>query len=142
MTGKTFAPYTFKRVQANLDQYQTEWINMRSDVCEARLIRGTQSEELFDLRMNCLQQRIVELKALVKVFSKADFGVLQKAVAASASLTSIALCADEKALRAPYPPPQTAETRRVQQSQRERPGLPGPDGDQRVALVLEPAPYT
>ena len=82
---------------------------MRSDVCEARLIRGTQSEELFDLRMSCLRKRTQEVGSLVKVFSKADAGVVQKAIQASMSITSIATCADEEALRAPYPPPKTKD---------------------------------
>ena len=84
---------------------------MRGKVCEARIIRGTQSEELFDLRMSCLRERIGELGALAKVFTGADAGVVQKAVQASSSLTSINLCADEKALRASYPPPKTKEAK-------------------------------
>ena len=67
---------------------------MRSDVCEARLISGTQSEELFDLRMNCLRKRIRELGALARVLTRVDAGVVQKSVEASSSLANIAVCAD------------------------------------------------
>ena len=49
--------------------------------------------------------------ALSKVFGQADAEVVQKAVQASSSLNSISICADEKALRAPYPPPKTAEAK-------------------------------
>ena len=110
-TEKSFAQGTWERVEITFDRYLAEWVRMRSDVCEARLIRGTQSEELFDLRMSCLRKRILEFGSLVEVFSKADAGVVQKAIQASMSLTSIAICADEEALRAPYPPPKTAEAR-------------------------------
>ena len=84
---------------------------MRSDVCEARWIRGTQSEELFDLRMGCLRKRTRELKALTSVFSKADAKVVAKALQASTSLTSINVCAEEDSLRANFPPPKTAEAK-------------------------------
>ena len=59
--------------------------------------------------MSCLRQRVGELGALANVFAKADAGIVQKAIQASSSLTKIGICADEEALRAPYPPPKTAE---------------------------------
>ena len=84
---------------------------MRSEVCEARLIRGTQSEELFDLRMSCLRKRVRDLNALMKIFAEADSTVVQKAVQASESLTDLRTCADEEALLAPYPPPKSEENK-------------------------------
>ena len=66
---------------------------------------------LFDLRMVCLKSRKQELKALSSVFTKADSGVVEKAVKASSSLTGIAVCADEQSLRRPYPPPKTEEAK-------------------------------
>ena len=108
-TKKTFALETWQRLEAVIDHYLAAWTRMRSEVCEARLVRGTQSEELFDLRMNCLHKRTRELGALVKVFVSADASVVQKAVQASTSLTEIDMCADVKSLRAPYPPPKTEE---------------------------------
>lgn len=110
-TGKSYASGTWKRLQAIIDDYLAEWTRMRSDVCEARLVRSTQSEELFDLRMNCLHKRTRELGALVEIFTKADAAVVQKAIQASTSLTTIDLCADEKSLRAPYPPPKTEQAK-------------------------------
>ena len=44
-TEKSFALGTWERVEKTIDQYLAKWTRMRSDVCEARLIRGTQSEE-------------------------------------------------------------------------------------------------
>ena len=106
-TEKSFAQETWERVVRIFDKYQTEWMQMRSDVCEARLIQGTQSEELFDLRMGCLKARKRELKALINVFYRIDSKVIEKAVQASSSLTGIAICENEEALRASYPPPKT-----------------------------------
>ena len=119
-TEKSFAQETWERVVRIVDKYHTEWMQMRSDVCEARLIRGTQSEELFDLRMSCLRKLVGELGALANVFTKADAGIVQKAVQASSSITKIAICADEGALRAPYPPPKTTEIKAKVASIREK----------------------
>ena len=109
VTKKTYSLGTWERVERTIDHYLAEWTQMRSDVCEAKWVRGTESEDLFDLRMSCLRKRLGELGALVNVFTKADAGVMQKAVQASASLTGIKICADEKTLRAPYPLPKTKE---------------------------------
>ncbi len=110
-TEKSYAQGTWERVEQSFDKYLVDWMQMRGKVCEARIIRGTQSEELFDLRMSCLRERIGELGALAKVFIAVDARVLQKAVQASSSLTNINLCAEEKALRASYPPPKTKEAK-------------------------------
>lgn len=59
--------------------------------------------------MGCLQRRMGELGALVKVFTKAEPEVVQKAIQASTSLTGINTCADEKTFRSLYPPPKTIE---------------------------------
>ena len=61
--------------------------------------------------MGCLQKRVGELKALVEIFTRADAVVVQKAIQASTSLSSIGICADEEALRAPYPPPKSKEAK-------------------------------
>ena len=119
-TGKPYAQETWKRIEKAFDKYLTDWSLMRGKICEAKHIQGTESEELFDLRMTCLKDRKQELQALSKVFAIADSGVLKKAIQASLSLTGIDNCADEKALRAPYPPPKSIELKRRVDSIRER----------------------
>ena len=88
-----------------------KWSDHYTQACEATHVKGDQSDEVLDLRMGCLKKRLGEFGALAKIFTKADAGVVQKAVQASASLTGINTCADEKALRAPYPPPKTKEAK-------------------------------
>ncbi len=119
-THKSYAKGTWKRVEKCFDKYLNEWLQMRSDVCEARWVRGTQSDELFDLRMSCLQSRKRDLKALAKVFASADSKVVEKAIQASSSLDDVSMCADEKALRSPYPPPQTADAKAKVETIREK----------------------
>ena len=85
---------------------------MRSDVCEARHIRGTQSEELFDLRMSCLRKRDWRTRSPGKSICESRCTGRAKGRPGSSSLIGIAICADEKALRAPYLPPKNAEAKR------------------------------
>ena len=54
-TETSFAKGTWNRVVKIFDGYQADWMQMRSDVCEAKLIIGTQSEELFDLQNELLE---------------------------------------------------------------------------------------
>ena len=108
-TNKSFALDTWVRVEKTVDRYHHDWMQMRSDVCEAKWIRGTQSEEAFDLRMRCLRKRLIELGSLVKIFANADASVVEKSAQASATLTGIDVCQDEEALRSSYPPPKTPE---------------------------------
>ncbi|HEY6176196.1 MAG TPA: serine/threonine-protein kinase, partial [Kofleriaceae bacterium] len=46
------AAYT--RVARTLDGYADRWVDMHTSACEAARVRGEQSEELLDLRMQCL----------------------------------------------------------------------------------------
>src|SRR5581483_1434374 len=45
---------------------------MHQDACEATRVRGEQSEEVLDLRMACLSDRLRELQALTDVMLHAD----------------------------------------------------------------------
>jgi serine/threonine-protein kinase len=83
-----------------LDGYGRAWTDMHHDACEARL-RGEQSAEALDLRMQCLEGRRSELRALTQLLGAADREVAQHAVDASRALPSVALCADVKALMQP-----------------------------------------
>jgi tetratricopeptide (TPR) repeat protein len=104
-TGRPFAEDTFARTTRGLDQYAAAWKAMHTDACEATRVRGEQSDELLDLRMQCLGESREELGALVDVFARADGAVVERAVQATARLSSLARCADVPALRAPVRPP-------------------------------------
>ena len=53
-------------------------------------VHGEQSEQLMDLRINCLDQRLGDFKALIHVFARgADNKVLDQAVQAVANLPSL-----------------------------------------------------
>src|SRR5262249_42903455 len=84
--GKVYAADTFVRVRSALDDYARGWTQMYTDACEATNVRGEQSGEVLDLRMECLKQKRVELQAMTDLFASADGDVLSRAVNAASSL--------------------------------------------------------
>jgi tetratricopeptide (TPR) repeat protein len=88
-----------------LDRFAADWIAMSTAACEATRISGTQSEQLLDLRMECLDDRLKNARALSDVLASADAEAVSKAAEAVVSLPPLAACADAKALRdrAPLP---------------------------------------
>ena len=66
-TGKPYAADAFAAVTRALDGYRCAWVAMHTDACEATRVRGKQSAELLDLRMECLQRRLDDVRAMVDV---------------------------------------------------------------------------
>ncbi|MCU1278186.1 MAG: hypothetical protein JWM53_1732, partial [bacterium] len=71
-TGKPYAADAFAAVARALDGYGAEWVAMNVGACEATRVHGTQSGELLDLRMECLQRRLDDVRAQVELFAAAD----------------------------------------------------------------------
>ena len=104
-TQLPYAESVLHSVNQAFDEYADAWTKMRIDACEATNVRGEQSQELLDLRMTCLDDRLAEMKALGDVFTNADPKVVEHAVTAAEALPLLAPCADTVALRDPVPPP-------------------------------------
>jgi tetratricopeptide (TPR) repeat protein/tRNA A-37 threonylcarbamoyl transferase component Bud32 len=104
-TGKPYAEDAFHGVERALDAYASAWMKMHTDACEATRVRGEQSEELLDLRMECLGKRREDMGALVDLFTRADAQVAEKAIEAAHALGGLEGCADTAALKAPVRPP-------------------------------------
>ena len=104
-TGKPFAAAAWTTTRAALDKYAADWTAQRADACEAALIRGEQSAELYDLRMACLDGRLGELSARAALFVKADDGVVAHAGDLVSSLPPLAACADAHGLHDRARPP-------------------------------------
>src|SRR5205814_708666 len=81
------AAATFTRA---LDEYARTWTHMHQDACEATRLRGEQSEEVLDLRMACLSDRLKEISALAEVMKHADADAVQEASRAGQLLTPVA----------------------------------------------------
>ena len=110
-TGKSYAEGAFASVARTLDRFASDWAAMHTEACEATRLHRSQSEELLDLRMECLGERLQDAKAQVDLFSSADAALVLKAPTMAASLASLVQCADVAALRAPVRPPADPATR-------------------------------
>jgi tetratricopeptide (TPR) repeat protein/predicted Ser/Thr protein kinase len=119
-TGKSFAEDAFNRVSTTLDAYAQNWAKMRTSACQATRVRGEQSEELLDLRMECLDQRARELRALTELFASADAALVQRSIDAVQGLTSLDECANAATLKAPVRLPSDPAARAHVEALRER----------------------
>ncbi|MBK9753331.1 MAG: serine/threonine protein kinase [Nannocystis sp.] len=109
-TKVAYAADTWARVQPRLDTYAQEWLAMRTEACETHH-GARQSDQLFDLRSACLDQRRDSLNALVDILAAADASAVEKAVTAVAALPPIASCGDTEALTQSVPPPDDPKLR-------------------------------
>lgn len=110
-TAAAGADAAFARVAHTLDGYAGRWIAMHTSACESTRLRGEQSEELLDLRMQCLAERLDALRATVDVLAAADSTVVAKASSAVTALPPLDDCANLALLRAPVRPPADPTTR-------------------------------
>jgi tRNA A-37 threonylcarbamoyl transferase component Bud32 len=104
-TDVPYAADTWERLRPRLDAYAADWVAMRGEACETHRA-ARQSDQLFDLRTACLDQRKAGFAALIDVLTGADAGVVEKAVSAGATLSPVADCGDSEALTQAVPPPE------------------------------------
>ncbi|NOZ93501.1 MAG: serine/threonine protein kinase [Acidobacteria bacterium] len=118
-TGSPLAGGSWRRVEEALNRYASSWRDMRVEACRATHVRGEQSEELLDLRMACLDNRLQEMNTLIEHLGSPDEKIVVQAPRAVLDLSGLASCADTAALTAPVPPPREPAIRdEVRQLQR------------------------
>ena len=131
-----------RRWRARSIAYTAAWAWARTDACRATRVRGEQSEELLDLRMQGLDNRLGQLGSLIELLTHADRKTVDHAVEAAAQLAPLADCADAEELRRVVHPPRDPSTRaRVDALERRRQDLTALDatGNYPAALaVAEP----
>jgi tetratricopeptide (TPR) repeat protein len=112
-TRLPYAEMSWRFVDETLGRFVSDWVAMRTEACEATRVRGVQSEQLLDLRMECLDERLKDVRALADVLGSGDNKVVSNAPKAAAALPPVADCADTKALRekTPLPRDPTARSR-------------------------------
>jgi serine/threonine protein kinase len=99
------------RITPALDRYATRWKDASLAACRATRVDGTQSAELLDRRMLCLDRRRGELGALTAALGKADHDRVAAAVDEVGALGDLDQCADRERLLA-HAPPTDPELRR------------------------------
>ena len=110
-TGRPYAERTFTELAASLDRYAGDWIAMHTEACEATQVRGEQSQEVLDLRMDCLDHWRAQLAAEVGLLAGADPAIVLRVPQLTAALSTLRQCADVAGLRAPVRPPADPVTR-------------------------------
>ncbi|MGE0549769.1 MAG: protein kinase [Kofleriaceae bacterium] len=119
-TGVPYAADTWRAVETRLDAYTAAWAEMRTAACEATNVRGEQSPALLDLRMDCLDQRLVYTKSLVDQLARGGKDAVDAALDAAFTLPAIESCADTDLLTAVVPLPADPTTRTAVADLRER----------------------
>ena len=114
-----FADSAFAAVDRDLTDYGRRWADRRTRACEETRVRGTQSEELLDRRMVCLDERLGDVRALVAALERTDRAGMAHLDQAAGRLPALAACDDKKALleRAPLPD-QVGQRERIGQARR------------------------
>jgi tetratricopeptide (TPR) repeat protein len=119
-TGAPHAAALWDRTAAILDGYSKRWTAMYSEACEATHVRGDQSAEVLDLRMDCLNHNRESLRALTDLLATADTSLVGDAIDAANALPDVGRCADVAVLRAVVPPPRDPAVREQVESVRKR----------------------
>lgn len=111
---RPYAARTWRRVEAGLDEFAEDWVQMHTEACEATAIHGTQSSEVLDLRMACLHRARTALHSVTEVLGHADAEVLDRADRVMDSLPPLAPCSDVHALLGGVDPPLDDEVEAVE----------------------------
>jgi eukaryotic-like serine/threonine-protein kinase len=109
-SDKSYAATALSTIERVFDDYTKTWVKTHVDACEATNVRREQSQEMLDLRMTCLSDRLLQLKTLSDLYATADAGIVEQAAQSAQSIPSLDLCSDAAALRAPMLPPRDATT--------------------------------
>jgi tetratricopeptide (TPR) repeat protein len=110
-TGIPFAAAAWDKTAEVIDGWTRRWVSMHEEACEATRVRGEQSEELLDLRMQCLAERLDELRSLGDEYLRPDAALVERSVTAASGLQRVEDCADARALSSRTRPPRDAATR-------------------------------
>jgi tetratricopeptide (TPR) repeat protein len=110
-TGKPYAAQASSTVERLLDDYAQGWLAMHVQACEATRVHGEQSELLLDLRVQCLQDRLNEVRGLTDLFVQADARVVERATKAAHGLTRLHGCAGPELLTSGVRPPEDPSQR-------------------------------
>ena len=100
-TGLPFAEAAWRATRTALEAYRGAWLEQYVETCEATHLRGEQSNELLDVRMECLSQRRQDFQALTELLSQGAPEVVERAVEAANALSPLSACAESAALMAP-----------------------------------------
>jgi eukaryotic-like serine/threonine-protein kinase len=95
-TGRPNARLSADRVAVQLDAYTAQWTDMHRSACLATA-RGEQSLDLLERRMLCLRDRLMQVRARLDLFVRADGQLVDQAIERVAELEPPLRCGDSGA---------------------------------------------
>ncbi|MBL8944091.1 MAG: serine/threonine protein kinase [Myxococcales bacterium] len=107
-SGAWAAETTVQKVTPWLDAHARAWQDARTGACRAHAVEKRWDDEVLDRATWCLDERRLELQALVTRLADADTEAANRAVQAAAGLARIDPCLDDATLRRRSPPPPDA----------------------------------
>jgi tetratricopeptide (TPR) repeat protein len=107
-SGASAAETTAQKVTPWLDAHARAWQDARTGACRATLLEKRWDAEIFDRATWCLDERRLELDALVTRLADADTEAANRAVQAAAGLARVEPCLDGPTLGRRSPPPPDA----------------------------------
>jgi tetratricopeptide (TPR) repeat protein/tRNA A-37 threonylcarbamoyl transferase component Bud32 len=109
-TGLAYAQESAGIVERTMNAYAQKWAGAHREACEATHVRGEQSSDLLDRRMQCLEDRLRELGALAGTLARADARTVENATRVAAALRDVGECAHHRRLLARVAPPDDPKT--------------------------------
>lgn len=103
-TKKTYALDAWRGTERSLERYVDDWSGMYTTTCSRRPYDVTRLRS-----MTCLEERLVDLRALVDVLELADAALVGEAVPAAESLARVAQCNGHAQTALRVAPPSTPE---------------------------------
>ncbi len=99
------ADRAWRHIERELDAWARDWTEVRDGACAATRMHGTQSEDLLDRRMACLQRGWVSFEALLGTLAAPDADVVARGPTAAEHLFPLSTCSDPAALASQSPLP-------------------------------------
>lgn len=119
-TGAPDAADTAERVKRKVDDFAARWIDARGDVCRSAHDGSKPAEDVYRLRMDCLDRERGEARAATALLAHADTDVVERGLSLAYGLPDVRWCSDVPALRAAAGLPDDPQKRRQAIALRDR----------------------
>lgn len=102
---RAMGPDAGPRLVARLDRYAEHWAEARSKSCRANRVRYEETDELYDRRLVCLEERLYALESFIARLIEDGNGDVSSALVQSSRLPAVELCEIDTFVLADVPPP-------------------------------------
>lgn len=89
-SGKPWAAAAWRDVEARLDAYSRQWVDLRRSACETR---ASESDEALGQHLVCLSRSLADLQAVTRLLARNEAEIAERAVATASALPPLDGCA-------------------------------------------------